>query len=181
MRKYQVIYADPPWEMGFIKLRRRPNQVEMPYPTMSLQEICNLGIDLHSCLANDCSLFLWTTHKWLPDAFRVVKEWGFKYHCLLTWDKTNGMSLCGFTRRTEFLLYGYRGKINVNQRGNFIPTLFTEKLTTHSVKPQIVYKTIENNTPEPRLELFARQKREGWDAWGNEVESDIELGRNNGG
>jgi len=174
-KKYQTILVDPPWDMGFIKLKHRPNQVEMPYPVMSLQKICNLGIDLRPLEDENCNLFLWTTHKWLPDAFRVVKEWGFKYHCLLTWDKTNGMALCGFNRRTEFVLYAYRGKITVNQRGKFIQTLFTERLTAHSVKPQVFYEILESNTPEPRLELFARNKREGWDCWGNEVDSDIGL------
>lgn len=178
-KKYQVIYADPPWEMDFVKLKMRPNQVKMPYPMMTLQEICNMGIALRPHLADNCGLFLWTTHTYLPDAFKVVKAWGFKYHCCLTWNKTNGRPCWGFKRITEFLLYGYRGKINVNQRGKFIPTLFTEKLGGHSVKPQIVYKILESNTPEPRLELFARTKREGWDSWGNEVESDITLGGRN--
>jgi len=175
MKKYQTILADPPWPMDFIKLKRRPNQVNMPYPTMTMQSIRNVGIDLRPLVDNNCGLFLWTTHKYLPDAFGIVSAWGFKYHCCLTWDKTNGLSLCGFTRKTEFLIYAYRGRINVNQRGQFIPTLFTEKLTTHSTKPSILYEILERNTPEPRLELFARNKREGWDCWGNEVDSDIEL------
>ncbi len=173
--KYQTILADPPWEMEFVKLKMRPNQVKMPYTMMTLKEIYELGITLRPFEADNCNLFLWTTHTYLPDAFKVLSEWGFNYHCCLTWDKTNGRPCWGFKRRTEFLLYGYRGKITVNQRGQFIPTLFTEKLTTHSTKPQILYEILERNTPEPRLEIFARNKRNGWDAWGNEIKSDIEL------
>jgi len=173
--KYKTILADPPWEMAFVKLKMRPNQVAMPYPTMSIPQICELGISLRPYLDNNCNLFLWATHTHLPMAFKVLKEWGFKYHCCITWDKTNGRPCWGFKRVTEFLLYGYRGKITVSQRGKFIPTLLSEKLTTHSTKPQIVYNTLEANSPGPRLELFARAKREGWHVWGNEIESDITL------
>jgi site-specific DNA-methyltransferase (adenine-specific) len=175
MIKYQTIYADPPWQMEFIKREVRPNQVEMPYSTMTVDEICNLGIDLRPYLAENCNLFLWTTHKYLPDAFRVVKEWGFKYHCLITWNKLNGMTFFGFNRRSEFALYAYRGKITIEKTGEAFPTVFDEKLTQHSVKPQRMYELIELKSPAPRLELFARNKRDGWDVWGNEVDSDIEI------
>lgn len=175
MKKYQTLLVDPPWDIAFVRLKMRPNQVEMPYSTMSMEELVKLEKRFRPHLAEKCNLFLWTTHTKLPDALQLMSIWGFKYHCLLTWDKTNGRPCWGFKRKTEFVLYGYKGGITVNQRGHFIPTLFTEKLTTHSTKPQILYKLLESNTPEPRLELFARHKREGWDVWGNEVESDIKL------
>jgi len=130
----------------------------------------------------NCNLFCWTTHTFLPATFDIIKKWGFKYHCLLTWNKGNGRPHFGFKRNTEFVVYAYKGKITVKQRGQFIntlidsiPDLFYEKLTTHSKKPTIFYKILENNTPKPRIELFARKGRDGWDVWGNEVESDIEL------
>lgn len=175
MGKYQTILADPPWKMEFVKLKIRPNQVQMPYPMMTVKQICDLGILLRPLENDKCNLFLWTTHTYLPAALKVIEAWGFKYHCCLTWNKTNGRPCCGFKRDTEFVLYAYRGGISVNQRGHFIHTLFTEKLTKHSTKPEIFYKILESNTPEPRLELFARRKRIGWDCWGNEVESDIQL------
>lgn len=177
MNKYQTILADPPWEMEFVKRKVRPNQITMPYPTMSLRDICNMGIDLHPYCADDCNLFLWTTHKWLPKAFQVIEEWGFKYHCLLTWNKLNGMTFFGFNRRTEFVLYAYRGKITIKKDGESFPTIFEEKLTTHSVKPKVLYELIERKSPPPYLELFARNKRRGWDCWGNEIDNDIELSR----
>lgn len=175
MIKYQTILADPPWEMEFIKRDVRPNQVAMPYPTMRLQDICNLGIELRPYLADNCNLFLWTTHKWLPYAFKVVEAWGFKYHCLITWNKGNGMTFFGFNRRSEFALYAYRGKITIKKTGESFPTVFDEYLTQHSVKPQRMYELIESKSPPPRLELFARNKRANWSVWGNEVESDIKL------
>jgi N6-adenosine-specific RNA methylase IME4 len=173
MKKYQIIYADPPWRIGSMRMKKARPNAELKYPTMSLDEIKNLPVGQLADI--NCSLFLWTTHTFLPDAFDVMKSWGFKYHCCITWDKTNGIPCWGFKRRTEFVLYGYKGKINVNQSGRFIHTLFTEKLTTHSRKPEGFYKILESNTPQPRIELFARNKRDGWDVWGNEVESDIEL------
>lgn len=142
---------------------------------MSMQEIIALGKTLEPFIDDECNLFLWTTHTFLPDSLKVVDGWGFKYHCLLTWDKTNGRPCWGFKRKTEFVVYAYRGRITVNQRGKFIPTLFTEKLTRHSAKPIALYELLESNTPPPRLELFARNKREGWDVWGNEVESSLKL------
>jgi N6-adenosine-specific RNA methylase IME4 len=175
-KKYKTILVDPPWNITFIKLKMRPNQVKMPYPTMTLEELVYLGGKLQPYMDDKCNLFLWTTHTKLPEALKLMEFWGFKYHCLLTWDKTNGRPCWGFKRKTEFILYGFKGGITVNQRGTFIPTLFTEKLTSHSTKPQIFYQILEHNSPAPRLELFARQKREGWDCWGNEVESDIKLG-----
>lgn len=179
--KFKTLLVDPPWAVQFIQLRMRPNQVEMPYSTMSTEELCDLGKDLLPVLnAETCNLFLWTTHTFLPAGLVVLDAWGFKYHCCLTWDKTNGRPCWGFKRKTEFLLYGYKGKIGVNQRGTFIPTLFTEKLTTHSTKPEILFQILENNTPEPRLQLFARDIRPGWlsigDAiTGRNIRLDLEL------
>ncbi len=175
MTKYQTILADPPWQMEFVKREVRPNQVTMTYPTMSLQEICNLGIPLRPYLAGNCNLFLWTTHKWLPKAFEVMKAWGFEYHVCLTWNKLNGMTFFGFNRRSEFVLYGHRGKITIKKTGESFSTVFVEKLTTHSTKPQILYELIERKSPPPYLELFARTKRKNWSCWGNEIQSDIEL------
>ncbi len=173
MKKYQIIYADPPWKIGSMRMKKARPNAKLPYKRMSLEEIKALPVKEIS--DENCGLFLWTTHTFLPKAFEVVEAWGFKYHCCITWDKTNGIPCWGFKRRTEFILYGYKGLINVNQRGRFIHTLFTEKLTTHSTKPKGFYDILENNTPKPRIELFSRERREGWDVWGNEVESDIEL------
>ncbi|GAG45767.1 unnamed protein product, partial [marine sediment metagenome] len=119
--KYNVIYADPPWPIDSMILDKWQSSLEEKYKTMSLDEICNLSVA--KLAADNCSLFLWATHTCLRDAFNVIDAWGFKYHCCITWDKGNGWSLCGFHRRTEFCLYAYKGKINVNQKGKFIPTL----------------------------------------------------------
>lgn len=174
-KKYQVIYADPPWKIGSIILDKGKwlSPLSDKYPTMPLEAVKQLPI---ATLADaKCSLFLWCTHTSLPWALDVMAAWGFKYYCTITWDKGGGWSQHGFHKRTEFLLFGYRGGINLNQRGKFIPTLLTEKKTRHSAKPAIARTYIESNAPCPRLELFARQASPGWDVWGNEVESDVQL------
>ena len=174
MKKYQVIYADPPWPVEKIRRKVRPNQIDMDYPTMTVPEIMALGEKLFPYEEIDCKLFLWTTHKFLPSAFKVMDWWGFNYQRTITWDKQNGMCLFGFHHRTEFLLFGYRGDIEMYPKQKAFPTIVTAKSPRHSEKPHIFRELIEP-FGEPRLELFARQKVEGWDCWGNEVESDISL------
>lgn len=167
--KYSVFYADPPWPVDSMILEKWKSPLADKYPTMTIEEINNLGLKLSEHIADNCSLFLWTTHTYLKEAFDVIEAWGFKYHCCITWDKGSGWSLCGFHRRTEFCLYAYKGKINITQTGKYIPTLISESKREHSEKPEIMYKLIEGHTPSPRLELFARKKRDGWIPWGNQI------------
>lgn len=174
MKKYQIIYADPPWEVKKIQRKVRPNQVQMDYPTMKLVDIKNLGIALRQYEAENCKLFLWATQAFLPQSFGVMEDWGFKYQRVITWDKQNGMCLFGFHNRTEFLLFGYRGKIEMYPHQKAFPTIVVAKSAWHSEKPQI-FRDLIAPMGGARLELFARKKTEGWDVWGNEVESDIEL------
>lgn len=166
-KKYQVIYADPPWNVKKILRKVRPNQLsELDYPTMELEEICNLPV---KNISDDNSvLFLWTTHSYLPKAFDVINSWGFKYQRTITWDKQNGMCLFGFHHRTEFLLFGYKGHIEMYPRRKAFPTIIQAKSLYHSEKPQI-FRELISPFGEMRIELFARQKTEGWDVWGNEV------------
>ena len=172
MKKYQIIYADPPWDVKKIKRKSRPNQIEMDYPTMSLEEIKSLPIQNIS--EDNSVLFLWTTHAYLPKAFEVMSTWGFKYQRTITWDKRNGMCLFGFHHRTEFLLFGYKGKIEMYPRRKAFPTMVEARSKRHSSKPQI-FRDLILPFGDKRIELFAREKTEGWDVWGNEVESDINL------
>lgn len=166
--KYNVIYADPPWDIGSIELEKWSSPLKDKYTTMDLESIKKL--DIPKLSNDDCSLFLWATHTTLKDALEVMESWGFKYHCCITWDKGNGWSANGFHRRTEFCLYGYKGNINVNQEGEFIPTLIFEKKRKHSQKPKIMRDLIISNSPKPRIELFAREKLDNeFDVWGVEI------------
>ncbi len=168
--KFKTVLCDPPWKIDFIKLKMRPNQIKMPYPTMTTEAI--KAIPVSDIADAQCNLFLWTTHTSLPDALEVVKAWKFRYHCMLTWDKTNGRPCMGFKRDTEFVIYAYKRRITVKQKGEFIHTLFTEAATEHSRKPGLLYTILENNTPEPRIELFARARRAGWYCVGNAIDGE---------
>ena len=172
-KRYQVIYADPPWPVKKIVRKCRPNQkVNLDYPTMSMEEIMELPV---ASIADDnCVLFLWTTHAFLQFGIDVMRKWGFRYQRCITWDKQNGMCLFGFHHRTEFLLFGYKGKIEMYPRRKAFPTMVQAKSERHSSKPQI-FRDLIAPFGETKVELFARQKTEGWDVWGNEVQSDIIL------
>ena len=165
--KYKVIYIDPPWQVGSMQMDKWESPIEDKYPTMSISDI--IALPIKELADDDCALFIWTTHTFLPDTFHIIKEWGFKYFCTITWDKEGGWTQNGFHKRTEFLLYAYKGSINVNQYGKAIPTIFTEAKTRHSKKPDSIRDMIAEKTPEPRLEMFARDKFDGWTVWGNEV------------
>ena len=177
IKKYQIIYADPPWSISKFSRIVRPLQKEHPYPLMKFEDIKNLEV---SKIIDEkgCHLFLWTTHKWLPKAFEVMEKWGFKYHCCLTWDKTFGFTPFSFMWSTEFCLYGQLKGKWMKPKTFGIKTLIQEKPTKHSKKPQSMIALIERYCGDiPRIELFARQKTKGWDVWGNEVEDDIDLPR----
>lgn len=166
-KKYDVIYADPPWPIKKIKRKSRPNQINLDYPIMSLERIKELPV---KDISNENSvLFLWTIQSFLPFAFDVMQEWGFKYQRTITWDKKNGMCLFGFHHRTEFLLFGYKGKIDIYPKRKAFPTCVTEKSEKHSKKPNI-FKDLIKPFGDTYIELFARETTDGWDAWGNEVQ-----------
>lgn len=168
-KKYQIIYADPPWDIKLISRAVRPQQLDMPYKTMSVNEIKRLPVRK---IANDegCHLFLWTTQKFLPGSFDVAKSWGFEYHCLITWDKTYGFVPFSFMWSTEYCLYCYLKDKWMEPKTIGIKTLIREKPSKHSRKPIAMRKLILDYCGDlPRIELFAREKIEGWDTWGDEV------------
>lgn len=180
-KKYQIIYADPPWKFKVWCYRtgsgRSPDQY---YPTMEIEEICSLPINK---IANkNCILFLWGTWPKLEEALQVIKAWGFKYKTnAFLWVKQNPSSkgfFCGlgyWTRKnTEFVLLATKG--NPKRLNKSVRELIISPRGKHSVKPiEIKDRIIELVGDLPRIELFAREKTEGWDVWGNEVENDIEL------
>lgn len=177
MKKYKVIYADPPWRYD---RKRGKGVAEDHYPTMTIEEICNLPVE--ELADEDCILFLWTTFPQLLEAFKVIKAWGFRYKTLgFLWVKLNKkadtwfMGTGSWTRsNAELCLIATKGK---PKRMNFsVHQLIISRIEKHSKKPQEAREKIETLMGEvPRIELFAREKAPGWDVWGNEVESDIEM------
>lgn len=181
-KKYSIILADPPWRQSKGgKKSKRPNSSgeELDYPVISLQEIEGhfLGVLQHT--EPDSILFMWTIDKYLHEAESMAKSLGYKLHARMVWNKVTGIP-AAFTIRYghEYLLYLYRGKflpVVLEERGK-IHSVFTEQVKRHSQKPEIAYQIIERLYPDTqRLEMYARKKRNGWDVWGNEVESDIKL------
>jgi|GEM_PF-5544318 len=149
---YSVVVVDPPWPVRKIVRRVRPNQkAELDYKTMSLDEIKSMPI--REVSAENSVLFLWTTHAYLEAAFDVMRSWDFKYQRTLTWDKGNGMCLFGFHHRTEFVLFGYRGKIEMYPHRKAIPTVF-------SGKPHQIFKSLPNSNKGDVGEEFIRRYAE---------------------
>ena len=143
------------------------------YQVMELKDICALPIQ--EIADNDCVLFLWATVPLLPDALSVLLAWGFSYKTAIIWRKIMSLGLgFWFRNQVELCLVDVKGNVKPFrlQRSNFIQT----KARKHSQKPDELYEIIEWLPLFPRIELFARNKRDGWDCWGNEVESDIDLG-----
>ena len=180
MKKYQIIYADPPWSYND-KMSGHSFSLDHEYETQSLEWIKKLPVA--DFCEKDAVLFLWAVSPLLPQAFEVIEAWGFKWKTLaFVWVKeTSGLyavTVSNLGRWTmggaELCLLATRGKpkrvcANVRQ-------VLYETRTSHSKKPEEVRRRIVKLMGDiPRIELFARQKTEGWDVWGNEVDSDIEL------
>ena len=174
-KKYKTIVIDPAWDLGILSHSfptcQFASRASLPYKTMS--DADTMALPINSIADDNCQLFMWITQSKLPFGFDLFKAWGFKYHCLLTWDKTKGVCLHGFNRRTEFVIFGYKGKFESKGRGRTIPTIFTEVSTVHSRKPQIFYEMLVRGTPEPRIDIFARKKHFGFDAWGDQVDNEM--------
>lgn len=164
--KYRVIYADPPWSYG----NNLPGESTEPrdhYPTMPLEEICELNV--RSMRAENAVLFLWATSPLLPEAFEVIRAWGFTYKTSFVWDKVAHNVGHYNSVRHELLLVATHGACSPD-----VPTLFdsvvSEERTEHSRKPETFRQIIDAIYPYgDRIELFARRQVEGWKAYGNEV------------
>ena len=163
--KYQVIYADPPWSYnnsGFTQ------SAASQYPTMAIDEICELHVS--DIADNDAVLFLWATSPLLPDALKVIIAWGFEYKASIIWvkDKAPGM---GWWVNTKHEILLIASKSNNHPLEKF-DSVVEESVTRHSKKPNVFYSMIEKMYTGAKIELFAREKREGWEVWGNEPDID---------
>ena len=180
--KYSIIYADPPW-----KYNSRANQKTRfrggacgHYNLMSMDEIKALPIP---DLADDnCVLFLWCTFPYLDEQIQLFEHWGFEYKTLgFSWIKTNpknGKPFFGVgyyaKSNAEVCLMGIKGRMK--PASNSVSSVVIAPRREHSKKPDEIRDRIVTLFGDiPRIELFARQKTDGWDVWGNEVESDISL------
>lgn len=169
-RKYNIIYADPPWrywESG------NKNQA-LHYTTMSIDEICELPVK--DIADENCVLFLWVTYPILQEAFKVIEAWGFTYStCAFVWVKKNKQKDtpfvgCGAWTRANSELCLLATKGNIMRLDASISQVVESPIEEHSKKPDVVRELITKLVGElPRVELFCRNPADGWDVWGNEA------------
>lgn len=182
--KFKTILADPPWRFknrsGVMSPETNQRNDKYHYPTMSLGDIKKMPVKILAC--EDAYLYLWTPSFMLPDGLNVMKEWGFKYRNTIVWrkikkDGSTSASSLGFPFRNaqELLLVGYCGnlkKASVIKRES-VHNIICDQKREHSRKPDQTYDLIEKVSLPPYLELFARTKRPGWEAWGNQTDKFI--------
>jgi N6-adenosine-specific RNA methylase IME4 len=205
-QRYRTIVADPPWPMpksgkttrgetdakgvytaksgrqvdGTWWGRHRGGSVELPYETLSLDAIAGLPVD---DLAEPAAhVYLWTTNRFLEDAYGIVRGWGFPNKpVLLTWGKTPmGLGFGGaYAQTSEFCLFARRGGLaHLNREDSTWwkwGRVYEDGHIAHSAKPDAFLDMVERVSPAPRLEMFARRNRLGWDTWGDEALAHVEM------
>lgn len=178
MPEYGIIYCDPPWPQKKGNVRKcRPNQGKaLDYNTESLPRCFEIMDPFFEKAAERHNVFMWCIDKFLHEAEAQMAARGYKLHARFIWDKENGIAPAFTVRFThEYLLWFYKpGKMLMPRketRGKYT-TVLREPSTQHSRKPACAYIMLEDMFPGAgKIELFARRRREGWDAWGNEVQS----------
>lgn len=193
MKKYNVIYADPPWKTkagrpfsGYKKVDGVQifNSVnnrsrDLSYDSLSVADIA--AFPVKDLINSDAHLYLWVTNQYLLQAASVIESWGFKYSTALVWAKNAmGGGLGGtFKITTEYLLFCTKGSLPAKK--SITGTWFNVKrqyengAPCHSKKPDFFRDIIQDISPGPYLEMFARSQKEGWDVFGNQVDNSIEL------
>ena len=192
MKEYSVIVIDPPWyypnkkvtlyKTGFGKkytmknIKKDPNYI--PYNMMRDKEIMDFNLPCY--ISENAGIFLWSIQRKLEFSFNLLKRHNFKFKYLLTWNKLNGrrdnipstsMKLNGIEHNAEFILHGTRGKFQFTYNPCYMKSVFSFKKTKHSEKPAGFYQMLRNATPnQNRIDIFARRRHEGYDAFGDQIE-----------
>jgi len=191
--EFATVVADPPWPYdgagpvgtggrGASGVRSMPSPSSTQrYGAMTMSDLAALSFPL----AKNAHLYLWTTNAFMVEAHDLAVSWGFKPKTICTWGKikSDGSPSCKtgyyFRGATEHCIFAVRGSLRL-RTDKAIPTLWLWPRLPHSVKPEQFYELVRSLSPGPRLELFARTKRSGFMAWGNEVECDVEVGNGDG-
>jgi len=178
-KQYNIIYADPPWTYKVWSKKGAGRTASSHYDVMSLDDIKQLPVS--SISASDTALFMWATYPNLQEAFKVIDAWGFTYKTVaFTWTKTynSGKLFVGmgyWTRANcEICLLATKGK--PKRQSKSVPQALVHTINKHSKKPDVIRHRIEELMGDlPRIELFARERTQGWDAWGNEVPDECQY------
>lgn len=166
-KRYKTICLDYPWPVEKMALYKfKLSDTNLDYPTVPVEEAYR--IPMQELLEPDAHVYFWTTHRFLPVSFDILKSWGLKYNCCLTWVKQSGMVPFGFQFNSEFVLFAKNGSLPHQNMGERV--VFYENSRQHSRKPECFFELVKRCSPPPRLEMFARQPREGFDCWGNDTE-----------
>jgi N6-adenosine-specific RNA methylase IME4 len=188
---YKTIMADPPWAYDD----------DMPgpgrgsgshYDTLHFGTILGMAPQIGKAAAPAAHLYLWTTNSFLAEALQIVGAWGFTHKTVITWCKVTEeprglphereepqqihprIGMGHYVRNTtEHIIFATKG--NLSTARNDVPNVFFAERHEHSAKPDKAYRIAEELSPEPRLDLFSRQRRAGWDTWGDEVQPDASL------
>lgn len=168
---YRTIVADPPWAYDegwprFGDAAGKPHdRAPLPYASLSVDDIARLPV--RDLMEGGAHLYLWTTNRYLEDAYEVAREWGFRPAQVLVWCKPPiGMGPGGaYANTAEFVIFGRRGSLPARERAESTWWVWS-RAGGHSTKPQAFLDLVERVSPGPYVELFARQPRLGWDHWG---------------
>jgi len=173
--EFGTITADPPWRFNNRTGKMAPEHRRLSrYSTMSLREIKELPV---AQLAQPNShLYLWVPNAFIQEGLEVMRRWGFTYKTNIVWfkiRKDGGPDRRGvgfyFRNVTELVLFGTRGRIRTLAPGRSMPNIIMSRKREHSRKPEEIYDIVEQCSPGPHLELFARHPRKGWTQWGDEA------------
>ncbi len=180
-KKFATILADPPWRFENRTGKVAPEHKRLNrYETLSLDEICQIPVS--TVAEANCHLYLWVPNALLPDGLAVMRSWGFSYKSNIVWHKIrkdggpDGRGVGFYFRNTtELVLFGIRGSMRTLDPGRSQVNIIKTQKQEHSRKPDELYELIERCSPGPFLEIFARGKRKGWDAFGDQSE-DYDIG-----
>lgn len=174
-QKFRTILADPPWQFQNRTGKMAPEHKRLfRYSSLDLEEIKELPVSM--LIDEKCHLYLWVPNALVKEGLEVMKHWGFEYKSNLIWYKVRkdgGPDRRGvgfyFRNVTEMILFGIRGTNNRTLKpGRTMPNIISSRKREHSRKPDELYDIIEQCSPDPYLELFARHPRPGWCQWGDE-------------
>ena len=175
-KKYNIIYADPAWSFKTYSDKGKGKSPDNHYSVMSLKDIKDLP--LKNIANDDCILFLWVTFPLLKEGFEVIDAWGFTYKTVaFNWVKKNKIKDSwfwglGYWTRSNSDLCLLATKGNIKRKSASVHQIIDTPIEKHSKKPDIVKEKITELVGDlPRIELFARETADGWDSWGNEIES----------